>query len=167
LELANATPRPHPPRLIEKSALEKLLGESESPTHDDSPLRRQPQLVCRLRFLAIEILRPQNVKLINGGRRSGWKRSAAHKEAEGHTDHYAFPALTTHSAPFRDDVLAVVQRKEAWQLVDVRSVDEFTGKSYRASDDRNRSARRHIPSAAIFRGASGQRRWHIQIRGKR
>ena len=46
--------------LIEKAALEQLLGQSgHLERHDHRALRRQQQLVCRVCLLAIEVLRPQ------------------------------------------------------------------------------------------------------------
>src|SRR6267154_283436 len=59
LELADATPRQYPPRPdreIRTGEIARRVWHLQR--HHDSPLRRQQQLVCRLRFLAIEILRP-------------------------------------------------------------------------------------------------------------
>jgi thiosulfate/3-mercaptopyruvate sulfurtransferase len=91
------------------------------------------------------------VKLINGGRKK-WleeKRPLTKEAAKVTPTNYRVSGTDDSLRAFRDDVLAVVQGKKRGQLVDVRSVDEFTGKII-APPGMTETAQRagHIPSAA-------------------
>src|SRR5260370_37604186 len=88
---------------------------------------------------------------MNGGRKK-WveEKSPLTKEAAKVTPtNYRVSGTDESLRAFRDDVLAVVQGKKRGQLVDVRSVDEFTGKII-APPGMTETAQRagHIPNAA-------------------
>ncbi|HEU0369617.1 MAG TPA: sulfurtransferase, partial [Candidatus Acidoferrum sp.] len=93
----------------------------------------------------------KSVKLVNGGRKK-WleeKRPLTKDAANVTPATYRVSGTDESLRAFRDDVLAVVQGKKRGQLVDVRSVDEFTGKII-APPGMTETAQRagHIPSAA-------------------
>ena len=138
--------------LIEKSALEKLLGESGI-SNDTTILLYgdNNNWFAAYAFWQLKYYGHQNVKLINGGRKK-WleEKRAVTKDAPKVTaTNYRVSGTDESLRAFRDDVLAVVQGKKRGQLVDVRSVDEFTGKII-APPGMTETAQRagHIPSAA-------------------
>jgi thiosulfate/3-mercaptopyruvate sulfurtransferase len=138
--------------LIEKSALEKLLGESGI-SNDTTILLYgdNNNWFAAYAFWQLKYYGHQNVKLINGGRKK-WleEKRPLTKEATNVTPtSYRVSGTDTSLRAFRDDVLAVVQGKKRGQLVDVRSVDEFTGKII-APPGMTETAQRagHIPNAA-------------------
>jgi thiosulfate/3-mercaptopyruvate sulfurtransferase len=138
--------------LIEKSALEKLLGESGI-SNDTTILLYgdNNNWFAAYAFWQLRYYGHQNVKLINGGRKK-WleEKRPLTKEATNVTPtSYRVSGTDTSLRAFRDDVLAVVQGKKRGQLVDVRSVDEFTGKII-APPGMTETAQRagHIPNAA-------------------
>src|SRR5712675_1725468 len=77
------------------------------------------------------------------------KRPLTKEAAKVTATNYRVSGIDDSLRAFRDDVLAVVQGKKRGQLVDVRSVDEFTGKLI-APPGMTETAQRagHIPSAA-------------------
>jgi thiosulfate/3-mercaptopyruvate sulfurtransferase len=138
--------------LIEKSALEKLLSESGI-SNDTTILLYgdNNNWFAAYAFWQLKYYGHQNVKLINGGRKK-WieeKRSLTKDRANVSPANYRVTATDESLRAFRDDVLAVVQGKKRGQLVDVRSVDEFTGKII-APPGMTETAQRagHIPNAA-------------------
>jgi len=138
--------------LIEKSALEKLLGESGI-SNDTTILLYgdNNNWFAAYAFWQLKYYGHQNVKLINGGRKK-WleeKRPLTKEAAKLTPTNYRVSGTDDSLRAFRDDVLAVVQGKKRGQLVDVRSVDEFTGKII-APPGMTETAQRagHIPNAA-------------------
>jgi thiosulfate/3-mercaptopyruvate sulfurtransferase len=138
--------------LIEKSALEKLLSESGI-SNDTTILLYgdNNNWFAAYAFWQLKYYGHQNVKLINGGRKK-WieeKRAVTKDRANVSPANYRVTATDESLRAFRDDVLALVQGKKRGQLVDVRSVDEFTGKII-APPGMTETAQRagHIPNAA-------------------
>jgi len=138
--------------LIEKSALEKLLGESGI-SNDTTILLYgdNNNWFAAYAFWQLKLYGHQNVKLINGGRKK-WleeKRPLTKDATKVTSTTYRVSSTDQSIRAFRDDVLAVVQGKKRGQLVDVRSVDEFTGKII-APPGMTETAQRagHIPNAA-------------------
>jgi thiosulfate/3-mercaptopyruvate sulfurtransferase len=138
--------------LIEKSALEKLLGESGI-SNDTTILLYgdNNNWFAAYAFWQLKYYGHQNVKLINGGRKK-WleeKRALTKDAPKVAPTNYRVSVIDESLRAFRDDVLAVVQGKKRGQLVDVRSVDEFTGKII-APPGMTETAQRagHIPNAA-------------------
>jgi len=138
--------------LIDKSALEKLLGESGI-SNDTAILLYgdNNNWFAAYAFWQLKYYGHQNVKLINGGRKK-WleeKRPLTKDASKVTPATYRVTGINESLRAFRDDVLSVVQGKKRGQLVDVRSVDEFTGKII-APPGMTETAQRagHIPSAA-------------------
>jgi thiosulfate/3-mercaptopyruvate sulfurtransferase len=138
--------------LIEKSALEKLLSESGI-SNDTTILLYgdNNNWFAAYAFWQLKYYGHQNVKLVNGGRKK-WleeKRPLTNEAAKVTPSNYRVSGIDESLRAFRDDVLAVVQGKKRGQLVDVRSVDEFTGKII-APPGMTETAQRagHIPNAA-------------------
>jgi thiosulfate/3-mercaptopyruvate sulfurtransferase len=138
--------------LIDKAALEKLLGESGI-SNDTTVLLYgdNNNWFAAYAFWQLKYYGHQNVKLINGGRKK-WleeKRPLTKELTKVASATYRVGALNESVRAFRDDVLSIVQNKKRGQLVDVRSVDEFTGKII-APPGMTETAQRagHIPNAA-------------------
>jgi len=138
--------------LIEKSALEKLLGESGI-SNDTTILLYgdNNNWFAAYAFWQLKYYGHKSVKLINGGRKK-WleeKRPLTKDAAQVTPSTYRVSGTDESLRAFRDDVLAVVQGRKRGQLVDVRSVDEFTGKII-APPGMTETAQRagHIPQAA-------------------
>jgi thiosulfate/3-mercaptopyruvate sulfurtransferase len=138
--------------LIEKSALEKLLSESGI-SNDTTILLYgdNNNWFAAYAFWQLKLYGHKNVKLINGGRKK-WleeKRALTKEPTKVAATSYRVSGTDESIRAFRDDVLAVVQGKKRGQLVDVRSVDEFTGKII-APPGMTETAQRagHIPAAA-------------------
>jgi len=138
--------------LIERSALEKLLGESGISNDTNILLYGDNNnWFAAYAFWQLKLYGYQNVKLINGGRKK-WleeKRPLTKDATKVPPATYRVTNTDDSIRAFRDDVLAVVQGKKRGQLVDVRSVDEFTGKII-APPGMTETAQRagHIPNAA-------------------
>lgn len=137
--------------LIEKSVLEKLLGESGI-SNDTTILLYgdNNNWFAAYAFWQLKYYGHQNVKLINGGRKK-WleeKRPLTKDAPKVTPTTYNVKGIDQSVRAFRDDVAAVVQGKKRAQLVDVRSVDEFTGKII-APPGMTETAQRagHIPGA--------------------
>jgi thiosulfate/3-mercaptopyruvate sulfurtransferase len=138
--------------LIDKAALEKLLGESGI-SNDTTLLLYgdNNNWFAAYAFWQLKYYGHQNVKLINGGRKK-WleeKRPLTKDASKVTPAAYRVTGIDESLRAFRDNVLSVVQGKKRGQLVDVRSVDEFTGKII-APPGMTETAQRagHIPSAA-------------------
>ena len=138
--------------LIDRATLEKLLGESGI-SNDTTILLYgdNNNWFAAYAFWQLKYYGHQNVKLINGGRKK-WleeKRALTKDAAQVAQATYRVSRTDESVRAFRDDVLAIVQSKKRGQLVDVRSVDEFTGKII-APPGMTETAQRagHIPSAA-------------------
>ena len=138
--------------LIDRATLEKLLGESGI-SNDTTILLYgdNNNWFAAYAFWQLKYYGHQNVKLINGGRKK-WleeKRALTKDAAQVAQTTYRVSRTDESVRAFRDDVLAIVQSKKRGQLVDVRSVDEFTGKII-APPGMTETAQRagHIPSSA-------------------
>ena len=138
--------------LIDRATLEKLLGESGI-SNDTAILLYgdNNNWFAAYAFWQLKYYGHQNVKLINGGRKK-WleeKRPLTRDAAQVAQTTYRVSRTDESLRALRDDVLAVVQGKKRGQLVDVRSVDEFTGKII-APPGMTETAQRagHIPTAA-------------------
>ena len=138
--------------LIDQSTLEKLLGQSGI-SNDTTILLYgdNNNWFAAYAFWQLKYYGHQNVKLINGGRKK-WleEKRALTKDAPKVTPTtYHVRGTDPSVRAFRDDVLNLVQGKKRGQLVDVRSVDEFTGKII-APPGMTETAQRagHIPGAA-------------------
>jgi thiosulfate/3-mercaptopyruvate sulfurtransferase len=138
--------------LIDRATLEKLLGESGI-SNDTTILLYgdNNNWFAAYAFWQLKYYGHQNVKLINGGRKK-WleeKRALTKDAAQVPQTTYRVSRTDESVRAFRDDVLAIVQSRKRGQLVDVRSVDEFTGKII-APPGMTETAQRagHIPSAA-------------------
>jgi thiosulfate/3-mercaptopyruvate sulfurtransferase len=138
--------------LIEKAELERLLGASGI-SNDTTILLYgdNNNWFAAYAFWQLKYYGHKDVKLINGGRKK-WL-----EEKRQLTTEAAQVTPTTYRAAERDEsvrarkeeVSAVVEGRKAGQLVDVRSVDEFTGKII-APPGMSETAQRagHIPRAA-------------------
>jgi thiosulfate/3-mercaptopyruvate sulfurtransferase len=138
--------------LIDKAALEALLSKSGI-SNDTTILLYgdNNNWFAAYAFWQLKYYGHKDVKLINGGRKK-WL-----EEKRQVTTEPTKVAATTYHAGDRDEsiralrenVLAVVEKKKQGHLVDVRSVDEFTGKII-APPGMTETAQRagHIPGAA-------------------
>jgi thiosulfate/3-mercaptopyruvate sulfurtransferase len=138
--------------LIDRAALEKLLGESGI-SNDTTILLYgdNNNWFAAYAFWQLKYYGHQNVKLINGGRKK-WleeKRALTKDAAQISPATYRVTRTDESVRAFKEDVLAIAQGKKRGQLVDVRSVDEFTGKII-APPGMTETAQRagHIPAAA-------------------
>jgi thiosulfate/3-mercaptopyruvate sulfurtransferase len=138
--------------LIDKAALEDLLGRSGISNDTTIVLYGDNNnWFAAYAFWQLEYYGHKNLKLMNGGRKK-WL-----EEKRALTTDAVNPAKTTYRAAepnekvraYRQDVEAVVGKKSAGQLVDVRSADEFSGKVI-APPGMSETAQRggHIPGAA-------------------
>ena len=138
--------------LIEKGALEKLLGAS-GVTNDTTILLYgdNNNWFAAYALWQLKYYGHKDVRLINGGRKK-W----VEEKRPLTTDATKVAATTYHAtAPDeslrarKEEVFALVEKHKAGQLVDVRSVDEFTGKII-APPGMSETAQRagHIPGAA-------------------
>ena len=138
--------------LVDKAAMEKLLGDSgisnETPLilYGDNNNWFASYALWQLKYYG-----HKDVRLMNGGR----KKWVAEKRPLT-TDHPKLTAVAYHAAgpddsvrARKENVFAVLDHKSGGKLVDVRSVDEFTGKII-APPGMTETALRsgHIPGAA-------------------
>ena len=138
--------------LIDKAALEALLSKSGI-SNDTTILLYgdNNNWFAAYAFWQLKYHGHKDVKLVNGGRKK-WL-----EEKRPLTTEATKVAPTTYNAgdpddsirARRDEVLAIVEEDEAGHLVDVRSVDEFSGKVI-APPGMTETAQRagHIPGAA-------------------
>src|ERR1700738_3334788 len=138
--------------LIDRATLEKLLGESGI-SNDTTILLYgdNNNWFAAYAFWQLKYYGHQNVRWINGVRKKRLeeKRPLTKELTKVASATYRVGALNESVRAFRDDVLSIVQNKKRGQLVDVRSVDEFTGKII-APPGMTETAQRagHIPNAA-------------------
>jgi thiosulfate/3-mercaptopyruvate sulfurtransferase len=138
--------------LIDRSALEALLGRSGI-TNDTTVLLYgdNNNWFAAYAFWQLKYYGHKDVRLINGGRKK-WleeKRATTTEPANVTPTTYQAGATDESIRAHREEVLSVVEGKHPGQLVDVRSVDEFTGKII-APPGMTETAQRagHIPGAA-------------------
>ena len=138
--------------LIDKSALEKLLGASGI-SNDTTILLYgdNNNWFAAYAFWKVKYYGHKDVRLINGGRKK-W----VEEKRPLTTDAPKIASATYHATgpdesirARKEDVYAFLDKKKAAQLVDVRSPDEFTGKIL-APPGLSETAQRagHIPGAA-------------------
>jgi thiosulfate/3-mercaptopyruvate sulfurtransferase len=137
--------------LIDKAALEKLLGQSGI-SNDTTILLYgdNNNWFAAYALWQLKYHGHKDVRLINGGRKK-W----VEEKRPLTTEVTRVPAATYHAgAPDesirarREDVFAILEKRKRGDLVDVRSVDEFTGKIL-APPGLTETAQRagHIPEA--------------------
>jgi thiosulfate/3-mercaptopyruvate sulfurtransferase len=138
--------------LIDKAALEKLL--SESGVSNDTTIALygdNNNWFAAYAFWELKLNGHQDVRLINGGRKKWIEEKRELTTAPTNLTPTAYRAAGTDESirAKRDEVFALVENKSKGQLVDVRSVDEFTGKII-APPGMTETAQRagHIPNAA-------------------
>jgi len=138
--------------LIDKSTLEKLLGASGI-SNDTTILLYgdNNNWFAAYAFWQLKYYGHKDVRLINGGRKK-WleeKRPLTKDPVNVAPATYRVSGLNESLRAYKDDVLSVVEGRKPGQLVDVRSVDEFTGKII-APPGMTETAQRsgHIPKAA-------------------
>jgi thiosulfate/3-mercaptopyruvate sulfurtransferase len=138
--------------LIEKAALERLLGQSGISNdtivilYGDNNNWFAAYALWQLKYYG-----HKDVRLMNGGRKK-WleeKRPLTTDPAKVTPATYCATGPDESIRAYREEVLGIVQKKVAGNLVDVRSVDEFTGKII-APPGMSETAQRagHIPGAA-------------------
>ena len=138
--------------LVEKQALEELLGKSGI-SNDTTILLYgdNNNWFAAYALWQLKYHGHKDVRLIDGGR----KKWVAEKRTLTTEPAKVTPATYHASEPdesiraYKDDVLATISTKKGVQLVDVRSVDEFTGKVI-APPGMSETAQRggHVPGAA-------------------
>lgn len=138
--------------LIEKSVLEELLGKSGI-TNDTTILLYgdNNNWFAAYAFWQLKYHGHRDVRLIDGGR----KKWIAEKRALT-TDVPKIAPVSYHAGKpddsiraYKDQIFAILDKKSSAKLVDVRSVDEFTGKVI-APPGMSETAQRggHIPHAS-------------------
>src|ERR1700674_4669639 len=138
--------------LIDKSALEKLLGASGI-ANDTTILLYgdNNNWFAAYAFWQLKYYGHKDVRLMNGGRKK-WleeKRPLVTDAAKVAPASYRATGPDESIRARKEDISAFLDKKKAAQLVDVRSVDEFTGKII-APPGMTETAQRagHIPGAA-------------------
>ena len=147
--------------LIEKAALEKLL--SDSGISNDTTIilyGDNNNWFAAYAFWQLKLNGHNDVRLLNGGRKK-WaeeKRELNTAPAKVTPASYKVAGTDESIRAKRDTVFAVMDKKSKGQLVDVRSVDEFTGKIL-APPGLSETAQRagHIPGAANIPWAQAAR----------
>jgi len=138
--------------LIDKPALEKLLGDSGVSADTTLVLYGDNNnWFAAYAFWQLKYYGVKDIRLMNGGRKK-WveeKRPLTTDAPHVAAATYTVTGPDESLRAYRDDVLALVQHKKVGELVDVRSVDEFTGKII-APPGMTETAQRagHIPGAA-------------------
>jgi len=138
--------------LISKSELERLLGQS-GVSNDTTIILYgdNNNWFAAYAFWQLKYYGHRDVRLMNGGRKKWMEEKRALT-----TDKPPVTAATYRAAgpdeslrARKEQVLGLIEKRAAGQLVDVRSVDEFTGKII-APPGMNETAQRagHIPMAA-------------------
>jgi len=138
--------------LIDRAALESLLGQSGI-ANDTTILLYgdNNNWFAAYAFWQLKYYGHRDVRLVNGGRKK-WleeKRPLSTEAPKVTPTTYKAGERNESVRAYRDDVSAVVEGRRKGQLVDVRSVDEFTGKII-APPGMTETAQRagHIPTAA-------------------
>jgi thiosulfate/3-mercaptopyruvate sulfurtransferase len=138
--------------LIERSALEKLLGESGISNDTTIILYGDNNnWFAAYAFWQLKYNGHKDVRLMNGGRKK-WveeKRPLTTEAAKVRPANYRVSGTDESIRAHKEEVAAVVEGRNKGHLVDVRSVDEFTGKII-APPGMSETAQRagHIPTAA-------------------
>lgn len=138
--------------LIEKSALEELLGKSGI-SNDTTILLYgdNNNWFAAYAFWQLKYYGHKDVRLIDGGRKK-WlaeKRPLTTDVPKIAPTSYHASKSDESIRAYKDQVAAIAEKKSNSKLVDVRSVDEFTGKVI-APPGMSETAQRggHIPGAA-------------------
>jgi thiosulfate/3-mercaptopyruvate sulfurtransferase len=138
--------------LAEPKAFEELLGKAGvSPDTTIVLYGDNNNWFAAWAFWQLKYYGHEKVLIMNGGRKK-WleeKRPLTTEKPVISATTYKTKSPNTAIRAKREDVFAAVERKSAAQLVDVRSVDEFTGKII-APPGMTETAQRagHIPGAA-------------------
>jgi thiosulfate/3-mercaptopyruvate sulfurtransferase len=138
--------------LIDKTTLERLLGESGISNDTTIILYGDNNnWFAAYAFWQLKYNGHKDVRLINGGRKK-WleeKRPVTSEPANVAPATYRVSGIDESIRARRGEVFAILEGKKRGQLVDVRSVDEFTGKIL-APPGLSETAQRagHIPGAA-------------------
>jgi thiosulfate/3-mercaptopyruvate sulfurtransferase len=137
--------------LIDKAALEKLLSESGI-SNDTTVLLYgdNNNWFAAYAFWQLKYYGHKDVRLINGGRKK-WveeKRALTTDVPKYAAAHYKASGPDESIRARKEQVFAAIDKSKKAQLVDVRSVDEFTGKII-APPGMSETAQRagHIPGA--------------------
>ncbi len=138
--------------LVDKATLEKLL--SDSGISNDTTIilyGDNNNWFAAYVFWQLKYYGHKDVRLINGGRKK-WleeKQPLTTEPANVTPATYRVSAVDESIRARRQEVFAILEGKKRGQLVDVRSVDEFTGKIL-APPGLSETAQRagHIPDAA-------------------
>ncbi len=137
--------------LIDKAALEKLLGASGVSNDTVVVLYGDNNnWFAAYAFWQLKLYGHKDVRLMNGGRKK-WleeKRPLTKDVPSVSATPYRVSATDASVRAFKEDISAILDGKKSGKLVDVRSVDEFTGKII-APPCMNETAQRagHIPKA--------------------
>ena len=138
--------------LIEKQALESLLGQSGI-SNDTAIILYgdNNNWFAAYAFWQLKYYGHKDVRLMNGGRKK-WleeKRALTSEVSKLTPTSYRANGPDESLRARKEQVLAIVEKKSKGHLVDVRSVDEFTGKII-APPGMSETAQRagHIPGAA-------------------
>ena len=138
--------------LIDKTALEKLLGQSGVSNDTTVVLYGDNNnWFAAYAFWQLKYYGHKGVRLMNGGRKK-WleeKRPITTDAAKIAPATYRATGPDESVRARKEQVFALLEKKSSGQLVDVRSVDEFTGKII-APPGMSETAQRagHIPTAA-------------------
>ena len=138
--------------LIDKSTLEKLLGASGI-SNDTAILLYgdNNNWFAAYALWQLKYYGHKDVRLINGGRKK-WleeKRPLTKEAAKVTPATYRVSGTDESLRAYKEEVFSIVEGRKPGQLVDVRSVDEFTGKII-APPGMSETAQRagHVPGAA-------------------
>ncbi len=138
--------------LIDKSTLEKLLGASGI-SNDTAILLYgdNNNWFAAYALWQLKYYGHRDVRLINGGRKK-WleeKRPLTKETVNVTPTTYRVSGTDESLRAYKEEVFSIVEGRKPGQLVDVRSVDEFTGKII-APPGMSETAQRagHVPGAA-------------------
>ena len=138
--------------LIDKSTLEKLLGASGI-SNDTAILLYgdNNNWFAAYALWQLKYYGHKDVRLINGGRKK-WleeKRPLTKETVNVKPTTYRVSGTDESLRAYKEEVFSIVEGRKPGQLVDVRSVDEFTGKII-APPGMSETAQRagHVPGAA-------------------
>ena len=138
--------------LIDKSTLEKLLGVSGI-SNDTAILLYgdNNNWFAAYALWQLKYYGHKDVRLINGGRKK-WleeKRPLTKETVNVKPTTYRVSGTDESLRAYKEEVFSIVEGRKPGQLVDVRSVDEFTGKII-APPGMSETAQRagHVPGAA-------------------
>jgi thiosulfate/3-mercaptopyruvate sulfurtransferase len=138
--------------LIDRATLEKLLGDSGISNDTTIILYGDNNnWFAAYAFWQLKYYGHKDVRLLNGGRKK-WleeRRPVTTEATKVAPANYHIAGLDESIRARREEVFAILEHRKPGQLVDVRSVDEFTGKIL-APPGLSETAQRagHIPGAA-------------------